>query len=117
MALTRARKNFRIALGVLLMMSMAFFGTAAYVYVSVKQKRIDVLEIAPALFHIDVYQHQAQAYFSDQDGQYKIAAELLRKGFFSPIYSNAGKIMVRDLADQGHTPAQELVLTLSQGPQ
>ncbi len=106
MAISKARRNFRVFLGVILLLSLGFFSISSYFYVAVKQCKISMLSIAPTLFQIDVYQHYAKAYFEDNDGKYKVAMKLYKMGFFHPLYGEAGQYMMIDLAEQGHAPSQ-----------
>lgn len=109
MAISKMRLGFRIFLGIALVFSMAFFGTAVYVYIGMKQKTINVAEISPTLFQIDIVQHQALAMFSDDNGKLKIAKSLYQKGFFDPVYAKAGREMIESLAESGH-PASQMTL-------
>ena len=106
MAISRARRNFRIFLGVLLLLSFGFFSASAYLYVNVKQKNIRLSEVAPTLFTIDVYHYYARSYINSHDGQHKIAKKLYSKGLASNIYTNAGYDMMKSLAVAGHAPSQ-----------
>lgn len=108
MTVSRARKNFRIALGVMLVASFTFCATATYFFVSVKSKKIKILEIAPTLFQIDIAKYQTQALFSDEIGRHDIALNLLNQGLFSPLYAHAGLAMIENLADDGYAPSQML---------
>ena len=90
----------------MLMLSLSFFSTAVYFRIQTKQKNISILSIAPTLFQLDIYQHRALAYFSDKDGQFKIAKKMIRQGIFSRVYSDSGTIMLKDLAESGHAPSQ-----------
>ncbi len=102
MAISRARRNFRRFLYVLLVFSMLFMGTAAYYRTSFQRTK----EIAPLLFKIDVVQFQARAFFSNDDEKFKIALKLHDYGIFSPTYSNAGIAMLEDMVQDGYAPAQ-----------
>lgn len=77
MALSRARKTFRVILGLMLMLSTTFFGTAVYFYHTIKQDRSKLAQFAPTLFQIDVYQYQAKAMFTNTEGKHEIASALL----------------------------------------
>lgn len=106
MAISRARRNFRIFLGVLLLLSFGFFSASAYLYVNVKQRNIRLSEVAPTLFTIDVYHYYARSYMNSHDGQHDIAKNLYRKGMASKIYTKAGFQMMESLAIAGHAPSQ-----------
>lgn len=106
MAISRARRNFRIFLGVLLLLSMGFFSASAYLYVNVKQRNIRLSDVAPTLFKIDIYQYYALSYINNQDGQHDIAKHLYRKGMASGMYTKAGFQMMDSLAMAGHAPSQ-----------
>ncbi len=53
----------------------------------------------------DVVQHQVWAFVSDDAQDMRIAEDLLRLGFISRIYSDAGFQMIREKADGGYPPA------------
>ncbi|MCB1591900.1 MAG: hypothetical protein KDI90_05555 [Alphaproteobacteria bacterium] len=106
MAISKARKRFRVFLGVALVLSLAFFGTTAYVYMEIKNKTISIAQIGPTLFTIDVTKHQIFAAFSSDEKKLEIGKKLYQQGVFSPQYARAGEDMIRDLADRGHAPAQ-----------
>ena len=106
MAVSKARKRFRIFLGCTLAVSLAFFVTAAYVRVNIKQKNISYDDVRPTLFQIDVYQHQALAMVSNDDEKLKIGKSLFQKRIFSDIYYRAGLEMIETLAEKGHAPSQ-----------
>lgn len=106
--ISRARKNFRIALGVMLITAFGFCATASYFYIAVKNKNVRILDIAPTLFAMDITQYKVQAFFSPQETDHIIAVGLMRKGLFSPLYADAGIKMIADLADQGYPPSQLL---------
>tara|TARA_R110001592_G_scaffold16881_9_gene71621 strand:+ start:47861 stop:48337 length:477 start_codon:yes stop_codon:yes gene_type:complete len=106
MAISRARRNFRILLGVLLLFSFSFFSVSAYFYTSVKQRKISLRSIAPTLFQIDVYHYYALSYLKDTDGKFTIASKVYGKGIFNPIYTRAGGDMMQNLADDGYAPSQ-----------
>ncbi len=120
MAISTARRNFRIMLGIMLIMSFSFAAVSSYFYISVKQRKISIVEITPALFQIDIYSHYAKSVFQDQEGKYKTANTLYQKGFFSNQYRLAGMDMIKTLADDGHAPSQvfqgDILLYLGQGP-
>ena len=108
MAVSKARKRFRIFLGCTLALSLAFFATAAYVRVNIKQKNISYDDVRPTLFRIDVYQHQAKAMISNDDEKLKIGKSLFQKRIFSDIYYYAGLEMIENLAEKGHAPSQTI---------
>ena len=106
MAITRARRNFRVFLGFLLLLSFGFFAVSAYYYVSVKQHKIKLSEISSTLFQVDIYHYYALSYIRGKDGQHQIAKKLYGKGIFDHAYSVAGDDMMTTLADGGHAPSQ-----------
>lgn len=106
--ISRARKNFRIVLGVMFIAAFGFCATASYFYVAVKNKNVRILDIAPTLFAMDITQYKVQAFFSPQETDHIIAVGLMRKGLFSPLYADAGVKMIAQLADQGYPPSQLL---------
>jgi len=106
MSISRARHNFRIFLGILLLFSIGFFSVSAYYYTSVRQHKIKISSIAPILFQIDIYTYYAKTYFQDKENQFKTAKTLYAKGIFDPLYSQAGNNMMTKLADSGYAPSQ-----------
>ena len=107
MAISKARKRFRVFLGMMLALSLGFFCTAAFFYIGLKQKRIKMADMAPALFQIDIYQYQALAMLSSDDEKLRIGKSLIQKGVFDPVYGKAGKEMIEELAENGHAPSQK----------
>lgn len=106
MAISRARRNFRRFLLVILGGSFVFAATASYYFVSTKNDYKKLTALAPTLFHIDVAHHKAKAFFEDDDGKFIQAGLLARKGFFSSIYRDAGSKMLISLVEKGHVPSQ-----------
>ncbi len=106
MTISRARRNFRVFLGFLLLLSLGFFSVSAYYYTSVKQRRIKLSTIAPTLFQVDIYHYYALSYMRGEDGQHQIAKKLYNKGIFDHSYRQAGDDMMTNLADNGHAPSQ-----------
>ncbi|MDB2683212.1 hypothetical protein N9Z27_03075 [Alphaproteobacteria bacterium] len=102
MALSRARRNFRRFLYVLLGLSVIFVATAGYYRSSFKRTK----EIAPILFQIDAGQLQMRAFFSGDDGKYNIAMQLIGLGFYSEAYSNPGYEIIDSLIADDYAPAQ-----------
>lgn len=106
MAISLARKRFRIFLGFLLVLSCAFTFTASYYYVGLKHKRISIFEIAPTAFMIDVYQKYLLSLLEGQDGRHKIAAGMYRDSYMDIQYLKTANYMMTKLADEGHAPSQ-----------
>lgn len=106
MTVSRARRKFRVFLGFMLVFAFGVNLLMVGLYIAVRNKVIHFQTLAPTLFQIDVYQHHAKAAFSDTEDRHKIASELIRKGLFSAIYSDAGVIMMKELADEGYAPSQ-----------
>jgi TPR repeat protein len=107
MAISAARKRFRVFLGVCLLLSLGFFSAAVVIYAGVRTKAIKVADVAPTLFQIDIAQHQILASVSSDDERLKIAKSLYQKGVFSRLYMNAGDDMILDLAQEGHAASQK----------
>ncbi len=63
-------------------------------------------DLRVTLFKIDVVQHQVWAAVSSDAKDMEIAEQLLKLGFFSRIYSDAGWEMLNEKADSGYRPAQ-----------
>lgn len=107
MAISAARKRFRVFLGVCLLLSLTFFSAAVLVYAGVRTKTIKVADVAPTLFQIDIAQHQILASISGDDEKLRIGKRLYQKGLFSRLYMHAGDDMILDLAQQGHAASQK----------
>ncbi len=105
--ISRTRRNFRRFLFVLLGLSACLFALPAMTYAALRADLIEMKDISPTLFQIDVAHFQTRAYFSDQEGQHVIAQHLLRKGFFSRTYSNAGREMIDTLIKEQYAPAKK----------
>ncbi len=71
------------------------------------------LELASFFIHADVVQHKAWAAVSDDEQDMVIANRLIRLGFFSPVYTQAGLEMMQKKADDGYQPAQIQLAALS----
>ena len=99
------RKAFRHVLFVCLCASLGFFIAIVALRVTYKNDRPIEGPLQAQLFHLDVMQHQAQALVSDDEEDMRIAEQLLRLGFFSRIYSDAGLNMLEAKADDGYQPA------------
>ncbi len=107
MAISAARKRFRVFLGICLLLSLGFFSAAVIVYAGVRTKTIKVADVAPTLFQIDIAQHQIMASISSDDEKLRIAKRVYQKGVFSRLYMNAGDDMILDLAEDGHAASQK----------
>lgn len=106
MGISKARKRFRIFLGILFLLSFCFFSISSYLYISVKQRKIKLLDIAPTLFAIDIFTYKAKAYLQDENGKYDTATELCRKGFSSFLYTNGCYDILDELSKDGHAPSK-----------
>ena len=104
--ISKTRKNFRTGLFVLAGVSAVFFVTMITLRVNKSVHWYVVRNYQSELFQADVIKHQLQAKIQNLDGQHKTALSLLKKGIFSPIYSKSGVVMLKDLADNGHTASQ-----------
>lgn len=118
--ISKARRNFRRVLYALLAVSFLFAGTAATTYGLVRTKTINIRDITPALFEIDIASHHALWHFQGDEAQFNNALALIRKGFFAQSYDQSGQAMIRDLAytDQ-YPPAQFVqanIVMLLKGP-
>ena len=101
-----ARKVLRSVLLVFLGVSLGIFITIISLRVSYKDKQIRG-PLQTKIFEIDIMQHQAAAYFADDAEDMAIAENLLKAGFFSPLYTEAGLKMLEDKAEMGYQPAVE----------
>jgi len=112
MTISKARRHFRIFLGLSLIASLTFFSASVFLYVSWKNKTIPLSDIAPILFQMDVYSYEAKAFFLNDDDRHDIAKRLINRGFYSDIYGNAGTKMMNDLAIEGHNPSKFIMANL-----
>ncbi|MFK7839154.1 MAG: hypothetical protein AB8B83_02390 [Bdellovibrionales bacterium] len=58
-----------------------------------------------ALFEYDVLQHKARTWVADDEQDLVIINDLIKLGFFSRVYIDAGLEMLSDKADEGYAPA------------
>ena len=107
--MTKSRRNLRRVLYTLLAASFLFAATATATYAMVRTKTINIRDITPALFEIDIASHHAQWHFQNDEGQFKNALELIRKGFFAKSYDTSGQAMMRDLAYTDRYPPAQFV--------
>lgn len=96
---------------VILGMSITFLGMIVTLRIAYKDRGIEG-PLQTTIFELDVAQHHARAYIGDDAKDVEIANELLRLGFFSPIYTDAGLQMLQDKADAGYQPAIERLAEL-----
>lgn len=94
------------ALYTLMSMSFIFFATIVTLRVNRDAQRYVIKNYSNEIFHIDVFKYWVQANLKDEKEQLSIAQALIRKQIFSPIYFNAGALMMKNLADKGHAPSQ-----------
>ena len=106
-----AHKFFRGFLLVCMGLSFCFFVAVVALRVTYHNKEIPT-DMRTALFHVDVLQHRAWAFVSDDAQDIEIAERLLRLGFFSSIYSDAGVVLLQEKADEGYRPAEERLAIL-----
>ena len=104
MAASTTRKKFRMLLAALLLLSLSFFSVTAYFFMSVKNQKTDIAELAPTLFYIDISQHYLRSYLQDDDGKYDIAVSLFSKGFFDKSYTIAAHKLMQPLVEKEHAP-------------
>ena len=108
-AIHPVRKAFRRVLFVCLAASMGFFIAVVALRVTYKNDRPIEGALQARIFHLDVMKHQAYAVISDDEGDMDIAVALLKLGFFSRIYSDAGFEMLQAKADKGYQPVFDLL--------
>lgn len=106
--LSPARKKFRRFLNILLLVSLIFFACMVGLFASVKLRVVKMKDIAPALIQVDVMQHQAKAYLVNRDEQLRITRKMLRQGFLSEQYAQAGSVMLDGLVNVNHAPSLTL---------
>jgi hypothetical protein len=87
-------------------LSFCFFALAAGTFGALRSDVIEMKDIAPTIFAVDVAHFQTRAYFSEPEDQHKIAIDLINKGFFDRQYSIAGFNMIDDLVINRYAPAQ-----------
>ena len=100
------RRNFRVFLGIMLILSAGFFSAVTYYERALENNDVDVSSIRPILFKADIYGHYAKSYIISRDEKLVMAKELFRKGMFDRSYRDAGMDMMTDLAESGHAPTQ-----------
>lgn len=105
---SKPRKTFRVTLLLLLLFSVGFCATMITLRVNKQMHWYVVKNYQDEIFTADVYGQNLIAMFQDDREKFQTASLLLQKNFFSPIYGKAGVLMMRDLADDGHAPAQTL---------
>ena len=103
--LSPARKKFRRFLNVLLLLSFVFFVSVAGLFATIKLRIVKMKDVAPALIQVDVIQHQAKSYLVNRDEQLKITRKMIRQGFLSPQYAEAGSVMLDGLVHVNHAPS------------
>jgi hypothetical protein len=108
-----ARKLFRYALLVLLILSAAFLSMMVTLRVQYRNDKPIEGNMQVRVFQFDILQHRALTYIHDDAGDMRIAEELLRNGMFSPLYTQAGLDMLSVKADEGYKPAIERLDSLS----
>ncbi len=99
-----ARRALRIALLVCLLTSFTFFAFIVFLRVYYKDRDMSQY-VQTRIFEADIIQHQVAAYFSDDEEDMEIAERLLKQGFFSRAYLNAGIEMIEQKAKTGYQPA------------
>ena len=105
--MSRARRNLRKVLGLLLILSFGFFSTVVCFRIAVKNKSVKITDISKTLFELDILQHRAMATFSSQEEQLRIANKMISNSLFDPVYGRAAIIMLDDLSLTGHAPSQK----------
>jgi hypothetical protein len=109
------RKLFRRGLYALLLLSFLFCGAMVAIRVT-PELRWGIAKnetYRNYIFHYDVLQHRTLAFFEDQHGQHVIAVALCNKGLFSKIYSDAGILMLKNLAQDGYIPSRQLYIKIT----
>lgn len=101
-----ARKTLRITLLALLACSLAFFALVVNLRMTYHHKMIRDADTRDMIFKADILQHRVQAYFSSNEDDMILAENLLRAGFFSPLYTQAGLTMLKEKSDSGYAPAR-----------
>ena len=98
------RRIFRGTLLVIMGMALAFFVFIVFLRVAYRDAGIEG-PLQTAVFEADIMQHHAWAAVSSDEKDMEIAEELLKLGFFSPLYTQAGVEMLEAKAEDGYQPA------------
>lgn len=104
--ISKKRRAFRRILLSLAFLAFLFAAFMSFYYVGHKRGYLKQEDIAPTVFATDVYLYQIKSYWSDDAGKYKIAQKMIKLGFFDLQYQNAGLVLMHNLAETGHPPAQ-----------
>lgn len=99
-----ARKVFRRFLLACLCFSFVFLFTIIFLRILYKDKNLPT-DMAVFFLKADVVQHQVWAFASDDAQDMRIAESLLKLGYISRIYSDAGFKMMRETSERGYAPA------------
>lgn len=106
-SLSRTRLYFRGGLLLVLLASLVFFATMVTLRTNRSAHWYVVKNYQAQIFYADILQNRLINVWQDDQGDYQTAERLLADGFFSRQYTQAGVIMMRDLADKGHEPARQ----------
>lgn len=104
--ISKSRRYFRRSLFVLAGVSAIFFATMITLRANKSAHWYVVRNYQTEIFEIDVFKHQIQASLNDAEDKHEIAASLIQKSIFSPIYLKAGLEMMRQNAESGYPPSQ-----------
>lgn len=110
------RKAFRHFLFICLAASLGFFIAVVALRLNYGEDNPIEGPLQAHIFHLDVMKHQAHAIISDDEEDMRIAERLLRLGFFSRIYSDAGFDMLEAKADAGYQPAIDRLAIINPKP-
>lgn len=115
-AIHPVRKAFRHVLFICLCASLGFFVAVVALRITYKDDKPIKGPLQTHIFHMDVMKHQAYAIISDDEEDMRIAEQLLRLGFFSRIYSDAGLDMLEAKANAGYQPAIDRLALINPEP-
>lgn len=104
--ISKSRLYFRRSLLVIAAFSAVFFVSMITLRVNKSAHWYIVRNYQTEIFEIDVMKHQLQASLNDIENKHEIAASLIQKSIFSPVYQTAGIDMMRKNAEAGYPPSQ-----------
>lgn len=104
--ISKSRRRFRIILLSLCGVSFIFCAAMITLRANKSLHWYMVRYYQNEIFAIDTYAHQLRAEFQNDDDNHQTAMSLIQKGFFSNTYGQAGVIMLKELADEGHPASQ-----------
>lgn len=109
MSLPRPLLFFRHFLITILLLSLVFFGTAAYFFNATRQDKDKLKTISPILFTLDILGHQVKALSATTDDErYELAKALYNKDRHGEMYIAAAKDILKPLVANKHPNSMRL---------